>query len=179
MIKYALRCGSTEACGCVFDGWFKNADACQTLLDEKRLTCPSCNSNLVEKSLQSPHLANSAGKKRSVDQPENAASAPATKGKTNPLKTPTPNKIMTPEAAEAYKKVYDLTHKLQEHVKANCDDVGKDFAEMARKIHYNEDTNSESQTRGIYGQVTETDAKDLVEEGISIMPLPQLPKSDS
>jgi len=164
LIKYALRCLSQAAdgqdCDTLFDGWFKSADACDVQLSEKRLACPSCKGTEISKSLQVPHLANNAGKNRSA----NLAVAP---------KVP-PNAVMTSEAQEAYKNLYALTKKLQDHVKSTCDDVGTDFAETARKIHY-----GEAPERGVYGQVTETDAKDLIEEGISIAPVPTLPKADS
>lgn len=180
MIKYALRCQSTNSdgstCETHFDGWFKNADVCDVQLTEKRLACPSCKGTDVIKSLQSPHLANKAGKNRSTNAGQIAPKAmPKLEPKSvAPVAAVKPNAVMTPEAEEAYKNLYAMTKKLQDHVKSTCDDVGKDFAEAARKIHY-----GESPERGIYGQVTETDAKDLVEEGISIAPIPMLPKSDS
>ena len=160
-----------------FDGWFKNAEACDVQLTDKRITCPSCKGTAVSKSLQSPHLANKAGKNRSIQ-----AAVKVKSKQTLPVGLPaTPasgakpsNQVMTPEAAEAYKNLYSIAKKLEDHVKSTCDDVGKDFAETARKIHY-----GESPERGVYGQVTETDAIDLIDEGITIAPVPILPKSNA
>ena len=45
--------------------------------------------------------------------------------------------------------------------------VGADFAEEARAIHYGE---REAET--IHGQATLEEAKELLEEGIAVMPLP-------
>jgi hypothetical protein len=59
-------------------------------------------------------------------------------------------------------------------VEKDCDYVGSEFAEEARKIHY-----GEAGQRGIYGQTTLDDAQELAEEGIDIMPLPFLPRTDS
>ena len=54
-----------------------------------------------------------------------------------------------------------------QHVMANTEDVGPRFAEEARKMHY-----GESEERGIRGQATPEQTRDLLEEGISVLPLP-------
>jgi hypothetical protein len=59
---------------------------------------------------------------------------------------------------------------LHAHVKQNAEDVGDAFADEARRIHY-----GEADERAIYGQTSLDEAKELVEEGISILPLPELP----
>jgi hypothetical protein len=60
---------------------------------------------------------------------------------------------------------------LREKVVANAEYVGHRFADEARKIHYDE-----AGHRGIYGEATHQEAKDLVDEGISVFPLPALPE---
>jgi hypothetical protein len=52
--------------------------------------------------------------------------------------------------------------------------VGERFAEEARRIHY-----GESEERGIYGEATLGEARDLVEEGVPVLPLPKLPETDA
>ena len=61
--------------------------------------------------------------------------------------------------------------RVQKHVDENCDYVGSDFPEEARKIHY-----GETDARGIYGEASEEDASELMEEGIDVMPLPLVRK---
>ncbi len=56
-------------------------------------------------------------------------------------------------------------------VQENAEYVGPRFPEEARKIHY-----GESEDRHIYGEASLKEAKELVEEGISIAPLPPDPK---
>jgi hypothetical protein len=51
-------------------------------------------------------------------------------------------------------------------VMANTVDVGDRFAEEARRIHY-----GEAEGRGIRGRTTLAEARDLMEEGIDLMPL--------
>ena len=60
---------------------------------------------------------------------------------------------------------------MRKAVKENADNVGDNFAEEARKIHY-----KEAPARGIYGQATAEQAKDLIEEGVEVVPLPTLPE---
>lgn len=67
---------------------------------------------------------------------------------------------------EAMNAVRDMV----KQVKSNTEDVGERFTEEARKIHY-----GETQARGIRGQATTNDVQELVDEGVEIMPLPELP----
>ena len=52
------------------------------------------------------------------------------------------------------------------HVMANTEDVGERFAEEARKIHY-----GESEERGIRGQASAEETRELLDEGIGVLPL--------
>jgi len=52
-------------------------------------------------------------------------------------------------------------------VLAHTEDVGPQFAEEARKIHY-----GESEARHIRGQATREETEALLDEGIEVLPLP-------
>jgi hypothetical protein len=52
-------------------------------------------------------------------------------------------------------------------VVAETEDVGERFAEEARKIHY-----GESEERGIRGKASREETEALLDEGITVMPLP-------
>ena len=58
-------------------------------------------------------------------------------------------------------------NKLKEEVKKNYTYVGKKFPEEARKIHY-----GEKEDKPIYGEATERESKDLIDEGIPLIRLP-------
>ena len=60
---------------------------------------------------------------------------------------------------------------LSEKLRENADYVGDKFAEEARKIHF-----GETEARGIYGEATADEAKDLVEDGVPFMPIPVFPE---
>jgi hypothetical protein len=55
----------------------------------------------------------------------------------------------------------------RDYVEKNFDYVGERFPEEARKIHY-----GEIPSRGIYGEASGKEVKDLIEEGVEIAPLP-------
>jgi hypothetical protein len=62
---------------------------------------------------------------------------------------------------------------LQSRIKDECRDVGNDFAEEARKIHY-----GEVEAEGIYGNATTEEREALDEEGIAVMDIAWLPKDN-
>ncbi len=53
------------------------------------------------------------------------------------------------------------------HVEENCEHVGDRFAEEARKIHY-----GEIEKRDIYGAATDTEARELHDEGVPFGRIP-------
>lgn len=55
-------------------------------------------------------------------------------------------------------------------VMASTEDVGRRFADEARRMHY-----GEAAARGIRGQATREQAGELLDEGIAVMTLPDLP----
>ena len=63
---------------------------------------------------------------------------------------------------------------LRRQVETNCDYVGERFAEEARKIHY-----GEADAHAIYGEASAEEARDLVDEGISLGRIPWLPPGDA
>ncbi|HMM15559.1 MAG TPA: DUF1178 family protein [Parvibaculum sp.] len=74
------------------------------------------------------------------------------------------------EKADAAQKFSAMMMALRKHVEENCDYVGDAFAETARRIHYGEE-----EARDIYGEVTQEDARSLIEEGVDVAPLPVVP----
>ncbi len=92
-------------------------------------------------------------------------------------KAPMAPRVARSRAVEATPSPAQLRKALQElrrHVEANCDYVGERFAEEARRIHY-----GESDPRGIYGEASADDAKDLAEEGIEVSRIPWVPPTDA
>lgn len=61
--------------------------------------------------------------------------------------------------------------RIRRHVEENFDDVGDAFAAEARAIH-----EGRSEDRGIYGQATPKEVRELVEDGVPVAPLPPEPQ---
>lgn len=89
--------------------------------------------------------------------------------------------LMTPAVASGPRRdeqqaarMLKVLRQVQRHIESNFDHVGRRFPEEARKIHY-----GEAEKRSIYGQATQAEAKELVDEGVEIGQIPWLPPQDS
>ena len=60
---------------------------------------------------------------------------------------------------------------MRKHIETNADDVGTNFAAEARKIH-----DGETPERAIYGQANVQEAKELIKDGVPVVPLPFMAK---
>ena len=72
------------------------------------------------------------------------------------------------EKNKKYIKVRNKIKEYQKFIKNNFDYVGKNFAYEARSIHYNDI----KKTKGIYGNATAEEVKELKEEGIETEIIP-------
>ena len=69
---------------------------------------------------------------------------------------------------QKYKKIKDAISDYQKFIKKNFKYVGNNFAYEARSIHYKNKKNS----KGIYGEASKEDLKELNEEGIETEMIP-------
>ena len=170
MIRYALQCERGHA----FDSWFQDSASFDRQVKRNLVSCPTCDSTNVEKSIMAPQIPR---KGRSAEQragEEKAIRATARKKKAEAAAATTAVSVpeaaaplaMAPQEAELRSKLKEL----RDHIKANADNVGEQFPEQARKMHY-----GEIEHRPIYGDASPTEAKALIEEGVEVMPLPVLP----
>ena len=72
-----------------------------------------------------------------------------------------------PGAPHELRRMRQFMTGLRKYVQENAEYVGPKFPEEARKIHY-----GETEERPIYGESSLKEAKELVEEGIDVAPLP-------
>jgi hypothetical protein len=157
VIKYSLVCDNEHQ----FESWFANSAAYDKQAKRKLVACPVCNSTKVEKALMAPRLG-AAAKKRAV-----AETAPAPAAKAPDAGEATPMAIVSPQEREFRAKLKEL----RDHLVKNSDNVGKEFPQVARKMHY-----GEIEHRSIYGEASPEDATEMIEEGIELHPLPILPE---
>jgi hypothetical protein len=144
MIRYDLVCDQDHE----FDGWFRDSAAYDTQRKRGQVSCSQCGSINVSKQIMAPGIPTKANRKT-------VATVPMAAGP------------MDPRAAA----MLEMMRAVRREVESTAENVGSQFAEEARKIHY-----KETEERGIYGQASMDEAKALVEEGISVMPLPRLPE---
>jgi hypothetical protein len=157
MIKYQLICEEDHE----FEGWFGDSAAFESQQESGLLTCPSCGTAGVRRALMAPNLA--SPKTRKSAPPPEAPNVPAP-----------PNAAALPEeAARRMNALMSEMRALQSKIKDECRDVGDEFAEEARKIHY-----GEVEAEGIYGKATEEEREALDEEGITVMDIPWLSKDN-
>ena len=167
MIKYQLICDQSHE----FEGWFANSTAFEDQQKSGFLTCPSCNSANVKRALMAPNLASPKTRKSaSVSVSDGLASPPAAE---NAPAVPAPTASLPPEAAAHMHQLMGEMRRLQAKIRNECRDVGDNFAEEARKMHY-----GEAEAEGIYGQATPEEREALDEEGITVLDMPWLPKDN-
>jgi hypothetical protein len=82
-------------------------------------------------------------------------------------KAPMAPNIQTSRSKSSIRQYREMEEKVRHHIAENCDNVGDDFSNEARAIHY-----GEKPERGIYGHASPAEAKELLDEGVGIVPLP-------
>jgi hypothetical protein len=155
MIRYALRCERDHT----FESWFQSSSAYESQVKRKLVECPSCGSTKVEKAIMAPRIVGKKSREAALPvavAPNRPEVAPA----------PGPQSLMMAQERELRAKLKEL----RDHIVKNADNVGEQFPSEARKMHY-----GDIEHRPIYGEASLQEARELVEEGIEVAPLPVLP----
>jgi hypothetical protein len=160
MIHYQLCCDVEHE----FDGWFKDSDNFDRQAARKLVSCPVCASTKIRRALMAPGIRKKTNAPPIIDADTHL---PAPPPQASPRSNQKAGGIMPDQVRAALLK-------LRAEVEKNCDYVGPNFAEEARRIH-----NGEAQPRGIYGESTEAEAEALADDGIGIAQIPWLPRADS
>jgi len=125
-----------------FEAWFRDSAG----YDEQRavgdIMCPVCGDTEIVKALTTPSI---------------------------PRKGNRPTARVAQRTEALTHKITEAVEQLRDHVEKNCDYVGEQFADEARKIHY-----GETEERSIYGEASVNQASELLEEGIEVYNLPQI-----
>jgi hypothetical protein len=129
-----------------FEGWFKSQEDYDSQLSRGFIACPYCNATEVRRVPSAVHLAKPA------NGPAPTVDAPVIQTQTGML--------------TAYRQLVSA-------MMSNCEDVGKGFAEEARKIHY-----QAAPERSIRGEASAADYEALREEGIEVLRLPVVKNED-
>ncbi|MCM0028646.1 MAG: DUF1178 family protein [Polynucleobacter sp.] len=166
MKVYNLSCSYDHR----FEGWFASEDDCLTQQANGMLACPLCNSTEITRMPSAPHISKSIAKENHVA----SSGASSALVKTKPTESqPTQNEVTAVTCADHSQleaQVQAAFLKGMQELMSRSEDVGSEFAEEARKIHY-----KESPERSIRGSTTVDEVESLREEGIEILALPALP----
>jgi hypothetical protein len=155
MIKFSLQCQK----GHTFDSWFNSNTVYDKMAKRGQIDCPECGSHKVTKALMAPNVA--AGKEK------RARAVPAVTRGAHESTDDQKRMVMQQELIGAMRK-------LRAEVEAKAEYVGPKFAEVARKIHF-----EETPARGIYGEASADDVRALHEDGVECYPLPVLPEDQN
>ena len=156
----------------VFEGWFASEDDFQSQLTRDLVQCPMCGDAAISNQLSAPRLNLGATPPLSPA----IANAPVAADAAVPGGAKPTGRELVPAGAAPALSARTLSElqsvqadwlKMARHVMANTEDVGSHFAEVARQMHY-----GETEERSIRGQTSRDEALALLEEGISVMPLP-------
>jgi hypothetical protein len=153
MIKYALVCDASHE----FESWFPGSDSYEEQARRGFVECPFCQSTKVSKAIMAPNVA-----RKDRDAPAND-SAPL------PVAPPAPQQVALLD--EKQQHLRSLMRELHEKIVATSDDVGEAFPEEARKMH-----DGETPARSIRGKASFEEARSLLDEGIPVLPIPDLPE---
>jgi hypothetical protein len=143
MIVFDLEC---QPLGHRFEGWFASSEDFAGQQARGLLTCPQCGAGDVAKAVMAPSIGRK-GNQLPVVQAE---------------RKPVAGGALPAEAREIMAKLAGL----QAEALKQSTWVGEKFADTSRAMHY-----GERDVEAIHGQATAKEAKDLIDEGIAVMPL--------
>lgn len=129
-----------------FESWFKDGAAYDALVKAGEIACPVCGDTQVSKAIMAPRVSTAA---KRDGRPK-------------------------PSPAQMRQQYVSAMREVRRHVEDNCDYVGENFADEARKIH-----SGDAEERGIYGEATDAEAEALREEGVPFGRVPWVPREDA
>ena len=152
MIRYSLRCDRDHG----FESWFRDSQAFDDQQRAGLVSCPACGSTTVTKGLMAPAVVTSRRK----------VAAPVPAPHPGPAAEAAPVALLDEKA----QKLRALMREFRDQVMRNTHDVGAAFAAEARRIH-----EGAVEPRAIRGEASADEVRALIEDGVEIMPVPQVP----
>ncbi|MFM7800982.1 MAG: DUF1178 family protein, partial [Limnohabitans sp.] len=131
----------------------------QSQRERNLVECPVCADSTIHKRLSAPRLNLLTSRLSGQSNHDNALTV-------GPESASLPESSALQPPHDAQKAAQMAWLNMVQHVIANTEDVGPDFAEEVRKMHY-----GETAERQIRGQVSLEETRSLLEEGIPVMPL--------
>jgi hypothetical protein len=129
-----------------FESWFQSDAVFEVQAAASLIACPVCSETVVTKAIMSPAIT---------------AKGRGAEPSTAPL---------TPILDEKAQEMRSRIEEIRRQIFAEAEDVGDHFPEEARKIH-----EGNVAERPIHGRASVEEARGLLEDGIVIFPIPNLP----
>ncbi|WP_323000180.1 DUF1178 family protein [Castellaniella sp.] len=144
----------------VFEGWFASQESYDEQRSQGMVRCPICHSDQITRRVSAPHLNVSHLRRESM-----AASAeqPVAQGHAA---------VAAPSSDQLTRLQAEVLRQIRKIVR-QTDDVGARFADEARRMH-----SGEIEERPIRGTASVEECRELAEDGISIMPIPDILDDD-
>ncbi len=162
MIVFELICPDRHR----FEGWFASSEDFESQKSRGLLSCPVCSGSSIQKLLTAK-----IGKPEAEPAGEKADPTPALTAKIGKPEAEPAGEKADPTPALA--AVPGNPSELIDYVLLNTENVGENFPAEARRIHH-----KEVAQRNIRGLATGEETRELLEEGIAVMPLPVPPRKD-
>lgn len=143
MIRYALACVNDHP----FEAWFGESADYDDQAVRGLIECPFCASTAVRKQIMSPAVAGTKRRARSNE--------------------PAPVEAPAAPSPQLQSMMLEAAGRMRAHVEKTFDYVGDTFAREARDIH-----EGAAEERGIYGEATPREVRDLLADGVKVAPMP-------
>jgi hypothetical protein len=134
-----------------FESWFASNESYDFQIEHNLVTCPQCSVAKINKAVMAPAVTRSRSRKKAVAPKQNVALI-----------------------GEGDAELRQMARELHAKIVASTVDVGAEFPAEARKIH-----EGDAPERAIRGQASPEEARALLDDGVSILPIPILPDERS
>ncbi|HUH40629.1 MAG TPA: DUF1178 family protein [Castellaniella sp.] len=145
----------------LFEGWFASLESYDDQSSRGMIRCPVCQSAQITRRVSAPHLNVSHLKAERLEAPRSTEAAMTGRAA-----------VISPSDGQ----MAQLQAEVLRHVRrivSQSDNVGARFADEARRMH-----EGEIEHRAIRGTATSEECQSLLDDGISIMPIPDILDDD-
>lgn len=159
MILFDLRCQDGHG----FEAWFRDGATYEVQAAAGDIVCPICGDTHIGKAPMAPRISK---------RPLGDAGAPAPASSDSDVTATGDSAAVRSPMVQG--ELRSQLETLRRNIEENCEPVGDQFAEEARRIHY-----GEAPRRDIYGEATDSEAAELVDEGVEFARVPWPVRTDS
>lgn len=171
---YDLLCDNGHS----FEGWFGGHSDYLAQQHSGLLECPLCASKTIHKTLSAPHLNLSQNKNPETQAPATTQASDHHSEKTSAAQTPNTAPATLKQQNPAHLAGHANLSAEQAHwlsalrrMVNESEDLGQNFAQEALNMH-----RGDTQARPIRGQANPDELKELLEEGVPVLPIPSILK---